>query len=198
MRTFRVNIDSDDVVYDLSAELLPRANRRWDKDLETFPMWGFGEAYGVSKEEVSDFFEQETKKGLYGYGGQIPGAISAIKTLAEAGHDLRIVTHKHGMGKHKSLGMKDLIDWYDYHGLLDLVDIVFARGDKTQYPADIVIDDKPTLAWTQEGALNVLFLQPWNESVKGSWADPLPQPIFRANGWDQVLQGIELWRGKGI
>lgn len=189
--SLRVNIDSDDVVYNLSAELLDRANRRWGKDFETFPTWEIGKTYGVTDQEVRDFFEAETKNRLYALGHPIDGAPQAIRTLAEQGHDLRIVTHKHGMGTNKGLGMMDMIDWYDTWGLLDLVDIVIARGDKTQYPADVVIDDKPTCAWAQPGALNVLFAQPWNEGPflvpGGPWAR-----VMRVDGWADVLAQIEL------
>lgn len=193
--SLRINIDSDSVVYDLTPELLRRANRKFGTNVATQTTWSLSDHFPMTTEEASQFFEAESKKGLYALGRQVDGAVSALTQLAEAGHDLRIVTHKHGMGAGKVHAMSDMIGWYERQGLLELVDIVFARGDKTQYPADVVIDDKPTCAWTQYDAFNILFDQPWNQTL--THATHATKVNLRAKGWADVLEVIYQLEKKG-
>jgi len=72
--------------------------------------------------------------------------------------------------------------------------LVFTR-DKQGYPADIIIDDKPNLDWTQQGAHNLLFDRPSNEDLSKS--DILPHRYTRDVGWQAVLDYVDDVAGNG-
>lgn len=181
----RLNVDSDSVVYDLNAELVSRAKRFFGEDYPTPTHWSLAESWGITEAESRLFFEEETAYGLYRYGHAIEGAREGLHYLAGQGHDIRIVTHKHAMAWATSTAMIDTVAWYGSQGLLDIVDLVFARGDKTTYPADVVIDDKPNCAWAQLGALNLLYAQPWNRDVDYRFR------MAGVENWEQVIYCVE-------
>jgi hypothetical protein len=128
--------------------------------------------------------------GVFQRGVPIKGSIQGIKALRDAGHRVRIVTSKIMEGKSRlsQWAMSDTLHWYNLQGLGDL-EFVFTGSvhGKTGYPADVVIDDHPSLEWVQDDAFNILFAQPWNAGALTSHG-PLP---YVAHGWDQVLKLIE-------
>jgi hypothetical protein len=175
----RVNIDSDGVVYDLTTEMIAVAHARTGVLHPQPDRWSTDEAWGVTY--TSELFDHP---GIFAQGDPYPGAVEAIESLLAEGHEVRIVTTKHGL-PNEQRAMLETIEFYARIGLLDRVDIVFPRGDKTAYPADVVIDDKPTLAWAQPGAVNLLMTQPWNRGGIG-----FPKPgarVLRVYDWATAL-----------
>ncbi len=165
MRT--INIDMDGVVYDMVGVLRERMRGVLGQDLPPPDSWDFGnwplEEAGLTG---TNMIQQQAYQGLFTWGYSVEGAIQGIRDLYDAGHDLRVVTNKKGLGPASLIAMTDALGWLKGQQILDMVDVVFVDNyDKQGYPADVVIDDNPTLDWMQEGRINILFDQPWNRHV---------------------------------
>ena len=183
-----INADSDGVVYDFMDLARRRLERKLERPLDPPRSWNPEETWGISEADLVYHFQEEARNGVFQFGSPIPGAIDGLRSLVDSGHQVRIVTNKGSMGRGARAAIKDTVHWYALQGLLGDVDLVFTRGyGKQDYPADVVIDDQPNMAWTQEGAANILFNQPWNQSTgsaKGMW--------IRAGNWAEVLELVEI------
>ena len=90
------------------------------------------------------------------------------------------------------------IRWLESYELIDKIELAFAHN-KQGYEADVIIDDKPTLAWAQKGKTNLLFTQPWNVDIVPN----LQNGITRVDSWDQIMDAtfdisnIDLMQGAG-
>jgi hypothetical protein len=185
----RINLDSDGVIYDMQGELIKHAWRKDGIHRDQPQVWNLAKAWGVSDEYIAELFSMS---GIFEDGAPYPGAVEAVNTLVGAGHDVRIVTHKHIASVHDP--MDECLHFYHRMGLLDKVDMVFTRGDKTSYPADLVVDDRPNLAWVQGEAVNVLMDRPWNQDIRvGNFPEIVD--IKRALGWQDVLEVAEQMGG---
>lgn len=137
---------------------------------------------GIQSDTFWDFFHQATADGLFLTGEPISGSIPVLKRLAKK-YRVRIITHKHlRIASSTAHAMRDTISFYEGHGLLQNVELIFPQSvfHKQGFPAEVVIDDKPDLGWAQDGAVNILFDQPWNEEVE------LQEGMVRAYDWSEV------------
>lgn len=161
----RINVDMDGVVYDFVSVLKNRLNSRLNIKLPDPNSWDFGN-WPRFRADFHDLIIDEAHDRLFAWGLPIPAAIWGIEVLHSRGHDIRIVTNKLSLGYASGTAAQDAIGFLNIHGLLEKVEVVFAsRNDKQGYPADVVIDDNPSLKWAQKGAWNMLFDQPWNQDV---------------------------------
>ena len=195
------NVDSDGVVYDWHGFMAPYLERVFGKPVQRWDTWDMAAQMGVTKKEFYKAFDQAVEDGVFRWGEAVPGSIEALRTLVDAGHRVRIVTNKVLKGSYKSeAAMRDTVRWYSSHQLADQLEFVFtgSKWGKSGYPADVVIDDKPDLAWVQPfPAVNILFDQPWNRDGLSNLAQVGQDPnfdnpeLYRAVGWGQVLELAE-------
>lgn len=200
-RSLTLNVDSDGVLYDWHGWMIPYLAKHTGHEmtLDDFSQWDMAASLGISKKEFYKIFDRAIYDGAFAYGSPIPGAVEAVSTLVDAGHRVRIVTNKSlAENKKSQRAMEDFLIFYGNHfGNLDQVEIVFtgSRYGKSGYPADVVIDDKPDLSWTQlYPAVNVLFDQPWNQGVRVDYLVG-PGAVLRASGWTDVLELVEQMGG---
>ncbi len=184
-----INLDSDDVIYDCIELFKRRMEQVFDRKLPPPTSWRVGESWDISNEDIDYHFVKEARDGLFQLSEPVPGAIAGVYALLEAGHDIRVVTNKGVLGWGSLPAIRDTVGWYAKWGLIGDVDLVFTRGyEKQGYPADVVVDDRPDLSWTQEGAANILFDRPWNGKIVGatnnSW--------IRAMDWDNIIELVEI------
>lgn len=195
------NVDSDGVVYDWHGFMTPYLEEAFGKPVERWDTWDMAEQMGVTKKEFYKVFDQAVGDGCFRNGVAIPGAIEGLNTLIDAGHRVRIVTNKILSGVNKThMAIVDMVTWYTWHDLTDKVEFVLtgSKWGKSGYPADVVIDDKPDLAWAQGyPTVNILFDQPWNQAGLGNVAEVGDSPnfedfyLYRAKGWRDVLELAE-------
>lgn len=190
-----INVDSDGVVYNMQTVLANRAKRAWPDNghiTDSPHSWSVSQAWQIDEADVRRLFEAESKRGLFSHGEAYPGAIEAVRKLSLE-HRVRIVTNKGAMNGSAGFAIKDTVDFYDRHGLLMDVDLVFVRDShKESHRADVVIDDHPGLTWAQPNALNLLFNRPWNVTnglAEAGWRDANTS-IIRAYSWDDVLNYV--------
>lgn len=184
MRRLTLNIDMDGVIYDFNGMMTSLGETYLKRDLPVTDGWEMWDAWGVSRDEWYEMFNDAIIDGVFAYGAEIEGAVAAVRRLAKE-HRIRIVTAKKLRYLDSTLrAQKDTLNWLARSDLLNLVEVVFT-SNKQGYPADVVIDDKPTLEWAQSGSLNLLFRQPWNDSVpeEAFHKEPL---ITEVHTWDEV------------
>ena len=132
---------------------------------------------------------------VFSDGSPIHNSVPVIQGLEGAGHTIRIVTSK----AFRNLDLKEealrrtvkfLGDHnIPYHAIVFNCDLSL---DKTDYRADVVIDDHPYWkGWAQPGALNVMLAQPWNTREEcDKFFNGIPDFVVRA-GWDKVPELLE-------
>jgi len=200
MSKLTINIDMDGVIYDMMSELARLADTKTAQQLFDFDgtnrtitpdTWDISKAWGMkSKSQFWKFFYEAVGQGLFLNGQPIDGAIETIGQFVKKGHRVRIVTSK--MFSDTMVARQsqiDVIEWlsnvapdWSYK-----VETCFT-SNKQGYEADVIIDDKPTLAWAQEGKINVLFDHTWNQEINANPVGvfPMEPQLYRARGWDQV------------
>lgn len=169
-----INIDSDGVMYNLVGHTQELAKHVHGIDQPRPDSWGF-DNWDLDFKKIHALWG---KSGAFLDGRPVSWSIEVVKWLIGEGHTVRIVTHKHDL-PYEARAMRDTITWYERQGLLRDVDLVFPKGNKNDYPADIIIDDKPDLSWAQEGKINLLFDQPWNQGAE-------TKGVIRVHGWFEV------------
>jgi hypothetical protein len=187
-----VNLDLDGVVYDFEGTM--RAFVEAELGAANLPVptrWHVWEDWGMTVQEWERAFHGAVEWGVFGRGLPVDGAIEGVKTLLEEGHQVRFVTHKVLESKRATkIAMIDVVDWLGAYDLVHRVDLAMVRGHKQAYTADVVVDDKPAVhEWAQPGSLNVVFDQPWNQTLTPRyWTDR----TTRAYGWENLLSLIRV------
>ena len=208
MRQPTVNVDVDGVIYDFvddaRQEFIHRygaenveapANRSW----RIWEHWRYRNDVETDGEWVTpggNLFWRVVDVGVtagrvFRTGRVYEGAVEGMKILNDSDYRVRIVTSKSLSNSElryhaitNTLGM--LLD----HGI-KYDDIAFVNGSKTQYEAQAVLDDKPAvLNWAQYGARNILFDQPWNQTI--DWPGDPELVIHRVPGWYGALAVLGL------
>jgi len=167
-----VNVDVDGVLYPFTEAMLLEAfvisqgrelaftqkAKGWD-----FDAWGavFTDGSPVPTEILLEAFHDGVIAGrVFRFRDPFPGAHDALVLLRERGWLIRLVTARIIQSKPPEwnrAALESTAQWIYEHDIPfdDLV--VVSNTAKKLYPADAVIDDRPTFDWYQEGAVNVWF-----------------------------------------
>ena len=179
------NVDVDGVIYPFTTAIRRAAAiRLHDPTLVEAPpsqSWSLAETFGITDDEWHELFEWATLHGVFNHSNlkPYPDAVAGMAMLRERGHHLRLVTAKPIFSGHKTHAISDMVSWLRDKGIE--YDELVVTTDKSQYPCDIAIDDKPSTDW-MTGDINLLFDQPWNHGWR-----PLGVQYERAYGWVDVL-----------
>jgi hypothetical protein len=167
-RVLRVGVDLDGVNYDFGASL-----RRYllsvgyPEHLMTAPQrWEFYLDWGLTDAQFIDACHKGVDAGIiFRSGGTLPGASAALHRIADAGHEIHIVTDR-------SFGTDDASqrmtrEWAAEHDL-PYTSLSFSR-DKTVVPTDVFVEDKLENydALTAAGRVVYLIDRPWNQVPGG-------------------------------
>jgi len=224
----KINIDLDGVLHDFVEDAREEYRRAFTlyEDVTCLPE---PEHWNIWEQWCSNAYDPDTHdlgcltksqfwtlidKGIsvgrvYGGGNNrlVLGAKEGLAALREAGHHIRIVTSKAITDrKLRGQAIRNVTYFLDATNL-EYDEICFVKGDKQDFDADIVIDDKPdTGKWAQKGKLNILFAQRWNEDYTTApavemWSDDLwalPQiEVKRIVGWENVVAEVEKYDSFG-
>lgn len=142
---------------------IPRAKDQTVWDLHT----GLSQFQGEVVSVIMDY------PGFYARLEPIEGAIDALKSMVEAGHEVILVTSP---WLTNPTCITDKFNWVAKHLGAEWAQRVIITKDKTHVAGDILIDDKPEIKGTATPTWkHVLFDQPYNVNVpKGritSWLD---------------------------
>lgn len=106
----------------------------------------------------------------------VPGAPRALETLADAGHEIRIVTHR-------PAHTHDITQrWLDDHGIRYDQFVRDVPANKAEVPGDALVDDfhGHVSDAVEAGLLGVLFDRPYSEPVRS-------QRAVTVSTWRDVL-----------
>lgn len=184
----RIIVDLDGVVYDWdsAARYMLREYRGYGAALlDPSSSWDHIQEV-VTKEDWDWLWTTGVQKGLFRYGHIVRGAIIGVRTLAEAGHEILIATHR------PRSAVRDTVDFLSYaHLPLSEIHILSDGEPKSSIRADILIDDKPdnVNTWTHGPA--ILFDRPHNQGYPdNTW-------VTRASDWRKVVQLVGVLRPFG-
>ncbi len=190
-----INVDLDGVVYRFEPEyrkLVEKAHHLWGNPvtLDVANCWSLSESYGISEQQARNIFETGVKAySLFSSGDMMAEAALWLDRINKQ-HDVRFVTEPGFQGKAqvRAMAIKQKAQWLADMGLGNYP-LILSSGSKQGYPADVIVDDKPDLKWAQEGKVNILFDQPWNQTpdYHTPW---LGMSLIVAKSWQQVSNEI--------
>jgi len=198
-----INVDLDGVVYPFD-EAVTRLAEHWishvrypgrdwyRQSLTRLPRpsdWEFWHSWGITTEEYAEnFWPWAVEHQVFNQTiAPFAGARAGIIELRQAGHHIRFVSHKPTQGgEFKHHAIRDAVQWLSWNHIP--YDSVVFDGNKQQYHAEVVIDDKPDCSWVQDDALNILYDQPWNteEKLTGDW-----WRTERSEDWTNIVYKIQ-------
>jgi hypothetical protein len=193
MRELIINSDSDGVIYQWTETILKMGQFHFNRE-EPYPTptgWNLETVMGLEYDEFWHFFHLMAQNGVFRHGEPVPGAIEALRKFIKDKHRVRVITNKHLREERSTYhACRDMVGFLFDHGLLQEVEVILAIGKykKQDFPADVVIDDKPDLSWYQpEAEVNILFDQPWNHETQINGRSNL----VRASDWEQVKKIVD-------
>lgn len=180
----RILVDMDGVIADwgagynaaLDAYGEEAAGIRRHRDQRSFDLHE-----GCTPDEIRIIGEVMVQPNFYRRLRAIPGAITALREMVRAGHDVRIVTSP-WIGNPTCAS--DKLDWVVHRLGRSWGQRTVITMDKTLVRGDILIDDKPEVrgSMTPEWE-HVYFTQPYNRELTGkrrldAWAS-----------WEEIING---------
>jgi len=191
VRQLTINVDMDGVMYDFNEAITHLAQSVLKRELPVTTGWSMWDAWGISQDEWYKIFNMGIQHfNLFNQPHyDIHGGVEALKQFRDEGHRVRIVTAKKlRLARSTTMAQAQVLDWLQARDLRKGIELVFASGaDKRNFTADVIVDDKPTLTWAQEGKMNLLFDQPWNQMITAE--DPVPSH-GRAQSWNAVTAEV--------
>lgn len=179
-----LNVDVDGVIYPFTQAIRNKAAVYLDDEkYRTAPSsedWSMHEVFDLDPNEWDKMFEWAALNGVFNDFSlnPYPHAVSVLTQLHYNGHHIRLVTAKPILSGHKTHAIGDMIRWLRRHEVP--YNSLVVDYDKSRYPCDVAIDDKPNTTNWMTGDLNILFDQPWNQNTN---VDRWRHGWRRAFGW---------------
>lgn len=161
----RVGVDLDGVVYDFARHVQRYLIEHEGHSLEELAFldsWNFWIEWGWDDERFMRACDQAVDAGvLYATGEPNAGAVEALRRIADAGHELHVVTAR-SSGTAPAAALVATESW------LDTYEIPYSSltmsADKTVVPTDVFVDDSLANydALVLAGVRAYLLNQPWN------------------------------------
>lgn len=181
----KILVDMDGIAVDLLPVWLREYNASYGDNLRVDQITQWETHKFVKPECGKHVYTILNRPGFFDYLPPIPGAVEAIKTLAQV-HDVRFATHPPGAD-----AARGKIEWIKRHFGWNQ-DHVFLCKDKSWIGADWLIDDCPYTIekWANAGRNIATIYHPYNASAvdKATFvAEPLPS---YAQAWEALLDRL--------
>ena len=187
----RIGIDIDEIIAATLEALLVFHNEAYQTNLKhgdifSYKLW---EVWGGTEEDAVQkwhaFYETDHFTGI----APIAGALAALRTLKERGHELYAITARpHSIARKTEA-------WLDMHFPEVFIEVHFANTYDTgnvkrkkselcnELGITILVEDDPRHAMDcADHAINVILLDyPWNQVV-------FPDRVHRVYSWDDVIR----------
>lgn len=190
MRKFRIGVDLDSTMVNLSKEWYGLYNQDYGDDFHEGRALTWAVDKHVKPECGVKIFDYLNRPGLFRGLEPLPGAVNAWNKLKSRGHDLVVITAVAGRGTI----LHDKEDWCDEHLGVKRKDIIFAHR-KDLVKVDVLLDDGPhnisAYRWAWPEAYIGTIAYPYNESVKddcvrfAGWQNP-------AEAWTTMTTWIDI------
>ena len=140
----RVGFDLDGCLYDFGNSVrryLDSIGRvyGWKDDKVENHSWDFYEYWKMSREEFTDICHSGVDAGYIFSGPARPGAVEAVGKVAEAGHEIIIITDRQ-FGSDPTNSHRATEEWLAQHGIE--YDELWFSADKTIAHTDCFVEDR--------------------------------------------------------
>ena len=182
MKRLTILIDADDVLDDLLPAWVAVLNRLSGQNLtpEDIDGWYIPQYYPTLP--VETVYAVTDQPELWDTVGAVPGAVDGLKSLLDAGHQVRIVSASH----YSSLRFKipRLLELFPYLSWYNFI----ITSNKELVRGDIIVDDNPD-NMMDPSKFNILFDRPHNRSCNEAG-----RGAVRVHDWDEVLLAIRCYQ----
>lgn len=181
--TLRIGLDLDGVVYDFVDDFRQYLveGMYLSGDYPDPTSWNIWDHWPITEEMFAGHLKDAIKFGdLFAHADcTYPGAVAAVRRLADAGHTIHIVTHR------PTAAVAATVQWLADVDL-PYTTLTFA-ADKTTVPVNVIIEDNVdnALAVVSTGARAILMDRPWNREWEGAEVHDTGS-LIRVTGWDDV------------
>ena len=184
----RVAVDFDDTIADMSTVACAVLSEMVGKEIKKkdWTDWDMNNL-GIPKEKFFEAIRLMCEKGLYRQVPFVsPSCLPTLKTLAEAGFILDVVTER------QSKQRRTVLDWLKVNKVpYNTLVLVRIGKSKAALGYDVYVDDNPIQAVkiAKTGKVCLLYDQPWNRSLEEN------ERIIRVRSWDEVMDKLFEMRG---
>lgn len=182
MKRLTILIDADDVLDDLLPAWVAVLNRLSGQNLtpEDINDWYIPQYYPTLPAET--VYAVPTQPEFWGTVDAVPGAVDGLKSLLDAGHQVRIVSASHYSSLHFKIPR--LLELFPYLTW----DNFIITSNKELVQGDIIVDDN-LLNMMDPKKFNILFDRPHNRSRNEE-----EYGAVRVHDWDEVLLAIRCYQ----
>jgi 5'(3')-deoxyribonucleotidase len=168
LAAMRLGIDLDGVVANFTLGWMSFYNREFGTELEVADSKRWNDLVDLTHfKNIGEFWRWSSDldgRSLFWHLEPFPGAIDSVRSLAEAGHQIVVITTK------PDFAVTDTHEWIDKHGIPTTE--IHILEDKWLVSCDVYLDDGPHvlpgLVANRPEATVCRFVRPWNRSVPGA------------------------------
>jgi len=168
VRRMRLGIDLDGVVADFTTGWMRFYNRDFGANLAVEHSQQWGDVVNLTHfADIGEFWDWTSDldgRSVFWHLEPFPGALEALRSLDDAGHDIVIVTTKPVFAE------TDTHEWIEKHEIPAAE--VHILEDKWLVPCDVYLDDGPHilpgLVEHRPQSTVCRYVRPWNRSVPGA------------------------------
>lgn len=163
----RLGIDLDGVMANFTKGWMYFYNREFGTQLAVEDSQRWGDPVNLTHfPDINEFWEWTSDldgRSLFWHLEPFPGALEAVRSLADAGHDIIIVTMK------PNFAVEDTHEWVGKHQIPAAE--VHILEDKWRIKCDVYLDDAPHilagLVRHRPEATVCRYIRPWNRPIAG-------------------------------
>lgn len=162
----RVGFDLDGVLYNFGDSVKRYLDHIgqghvWKSGPTPSPFWDFYKDWGWTGEQFVQMCNDGADAGFIFCGPARPGAVDAVRRVAELGHEIIIITDRQ-FGTTPEVSHNNTSEWLAQHGIE--YDELWFSADKTCAHTDVFVEDKLENydALVANGTRAYLINRPWN------------------------------------
>ena len=164
----RLGIDLDGVVANFTKGWMDFYNRQYGTEFEVADSKRWNDLVDLTHfNDIGEFWKWSSDldgRSVFWHLEPFPGAVEALKALAEAGHDIVVITTKPGFA------VDDTHDWIEHHRIPAAE--VHILEDKWLVDCAVYLDDGPhilpALVRHRPSRVVCRYVRPWNDPVPGT------------------------------
>ena len=175
----KIAIDFDETLFPTLEKVLEIYNKRHDANIELSQITTYDLRDSLEESVANELIDIFVEKDVYSFLQPYKGAVRAVKTLIEQGHEVYVATSTDV----RNMEWKEelLNKHFPFIPKYNLIRI----HDKSLLKVDALIEDN-LYNLTQTFAERICFDQPWNQSD----AKDCAYSIYRIHHWGEILNVI--------